>query len=84
MALPSGPVELSIEQIGELNNKLSDMRHDVNNNISLIVAAVEVMRMKPQMTESLMETISAQPMKISDRIARFSAEFEKMLHIRRG
>ena len=48
MSLPSEPVTLSVEQIGELKQKLSDLRHDVNNNISLMLSAVEMIRRRPE------------------------------------
>ena len=48
MGLPSQPVTLTVAQIDELNRKLSTMRHDVNNNLSLIMAALELMRYKPE------------------------------------
>jgi hypothetical protein len=41
MALPSQPVTLDVAQLDELNRKLSEMRHDINNTLSLIMAAVE-------------------------------------------
>src|SRR5437773_220483 len=54
MGLPSQPVTLSIEQLDELNKKLSIMRHDINNHLSLIMAAVELLRHKPQLAERMM------------------------------
>ncbi len=81
--MPTEPVTLTIEQLGELNRKLSNMRHDINNNLSLMVAAVELIRHKPQMAERMLATISEQPAKITDSIAKFSAEFEKALGITR-
>lgn len=83
MGLPSEPVTLSVAQLDELNRKLSNMRHDINNNLSLIVAAVELIRHKPQMTERMMVTLAEQPAKISAAIASFSAQFEKTLGITR-
>jgi len=41
MGLPNQPVTLTVEQLAELNKKLSTMRHDINNNLSLIIAAVD-------------------------------------------
>jgi len=41
MGLPIQPVTLTVEQLGELNRQLGNMRHDINNNLSLIVAAAE-------------------------------------------
>jgi len=46
MALPNGPLTLKVEELEQLNRKLSDMRHDVNNHLSLMVAALELIRYK--------------------------------------
>jgi ferritin len=74
---------LSVEQLTELNKKLSTMRHDLNNNLSLIIAAVDLIKHKPQTTERMMKTLSEQPAKITETINRFSQEFEKALGITR-
>jgi hypothetical protein len=44
MAFPTEPVTLSVGELQELNRKLSDMRHDINNHLSLMVAALELIR----------------------------------------
>lgn len=74
---------LTVEQIEELNRKLSHMRHDVNNNLSLILAALELMRYKPETTERMMTTLAEQPPKVTKTVADFSTEFEKVLNITR-
>ena len=81
MGLPNEPVTLTVAELGELNRKLSTMRHDVNNHLSLIVAAVELMRHKPQMTERMVATLGEQPSRISEALARFSQEFEQTFGI---
>jgi cob(I)alamin adenosyltransferase len=83
MGLPSQPVTLTVEQLEELNKKLSTMRHDINNNLSLIMAAVELIRYKPQMAERMMVTLSEQPPKITESLKKFSSEFEQTLGITR-
>lgn len=83
MHMPSQPVQLSVEQIQDLNQKLSTMRHDINNHLSLIMAASDLIRHKPQMTERMMVTILEQPPKITAAIAKFSAEFESAFGISR-
>ena len=83
MGLPKEPVTLSVAQLEELNRKLGNMRHDINNNLSLIVAAMELIRHKPQMTERMIATLGEQPAKIGDSLAKFTAEFEKTLGITR-
>jgi hypothetical protein len=83
MGLPNEPVTLTVAQLDELNRKLATMRHDINNNLSLIVAAVELMKHKPQMMEKMMSTLAEQPPKISGALTKFSTEFERALSITR-
>jgi hypothetical protein len=83
MVLPSQPVILTVEQVAELNRKLTDMRHDINNKLSLIMAAVELMRYKPQMGERMMATLVEQPPKVAAALVQFSRELEQTLGITR-
>jgi hypothetical protein len=83
MPLPSQPITLSAEQIEDLNRKLSNMRHDINNQLSLIMAAVELIHYKPQMSERMMATLSEQPPKIATALVKFTSEFEQALSITR-
>ena len=83
MALPSQPVTLTVEQLAELNRKLSNARHDINNHLSLIVAAMELIRYKPQMAEKMLATLAEQPPKITAALTKFSNEFEQTFGITR-
>jgi hypothetical protein len=83
MGLPTAPVTLNVEQLEQLNQKLAMMRHDVNNYLSLIVAAAELIRHKPQIAERMTATMADQPAKITNAIAKFSADFEQALGITR-
>jgi hypothetical protein len=83
MPLPSQPVTLTVEQLADLNGKLSTMRHDINNHLSLIIAAMELIRHKPETTGRMMATLAQQPPKIADALTRFSVEFERSLNITR-
>jgi hypothetical protein len=83
MALPTEPVTLSVEQISELNRKLSMLRHDVNNNLSLIMAAVELLRRRPEGAEKMLVMLVEQPHKISESITKFSGDMESTLRITR-
>jgi len=83
MGLPNQPVTLTIGQLDELNRKLAQLRHDINNNLSLMMAAVELIRHKPQMAERMLTTLSEQPSKVSASLNKFSAEFENALGITR-
>ena len=81
MLMPNQPVTLSVEQIAELNRKFSSMRHDVNNQLSLVVAAVELIRHKPDSADRMLATLVEQPPRIAEAITKFSAEFERTLGI---
>jgi aspartokinase len=83
MSLPEQPITLSVEQIRELNHKLSDFRHDVNNQLALVAAAAELIRRRPETAAQMWETITEQPRKITEAIAQFSHELETALGIKR-
>ena len=57
--------------------------HEVNNQLSLIVAALELVRFRPEMRDRMLNTLSEQPPKIIAEIAKFSAEFEQTFGITR-
>jgi hypothetical protein len=57
------------------------MRHEINNQLSLIVAAVELVRFKPDLRERMLETMGQQPSKITAEVAKFSSEFERTFGI---
>jgi hypothetical protein len=84
MPLPTKPVTLSVEQLTELNQKLSDMRHDINNHLSLIVAAMELIRLKPDTAARMVTTMAEQPARIGESLKKFSGEFERALGITRS
>ncbi len=73
-----------MDQVDYLNRKLSNMRHDVNNKLSLIVAAAELIRYNPEMLRKMSGTLVEEPSKITEQINGFSAEFEKLLGITRS
>jgi hypothetical protein len=83
MPLPSEPVTLTVAQLDELNKQLSNMRHDINNNLSLIIAAAELIRHKPQMAERMITTLGEQPARIMDAMTKFTSQFEHTLRITR-
>ena len=74
-------VTLNAEQVAELDRQLSEMRHQVNNYLTLITAATEIMGRKPDTAARMMESILQQPVKINREIRRFSDAFEKSLGI---
>ena len=38
------PITLSAEQVEELQKKIAKLRHDINNHLSLVMAATELIR----------------------------------------
>ena len=83
MPLPNEPVTLSPEQVDELRKKLATMRHDINNHLSLIVAAAELIRINPEAVGRMSTTLTEQPGKISAHIGKFSTAFEKSLGLQK-
>ena len=81
---PTGPVTLSEEQILALHKKLRAMRHDVNGRLANIVAAAELMRLRPdQSPEERLRLLLEQPHKASESISEFSRVFEDDLGLKR-
>jgi len=83
MPLPTEPATLTVEEIEELNKQLSTMRHDINNHLSLIMAAVELVRRKPEALERMANTLVEQPARVTEAMIKFSATFERALGITR-
>jgi ribosome maturation factor RimP len=83
MTFPTEPVTLNVEQIEELNRKLSAMRHDVNGKLSLITLALGAFQLQPQNGERWLNIMAEQPQKIVADIAQFSREMEAALQITR-
>jgi hypothetical protein len=83
MAVPTVPITITPQQLKELNEHLSHMRHEINNQLSLVVAALELVRFKPEMRDRMLETLGQQPARITGEVAKFSAEFERAFGITR-
>lgn len=83
MGLPQQSISLTPEQVGRLNELLSEMRHSVNNHLSLIIAAAEMIRLRPDSAPRMAASLSEQPSKITKEIRAFSDELEKTLGITR-
>src|SRR4051812_3097144 len=83
MGLPENSIALSPDQIADLNKKLSVMRHNVNNHLALVVAASELIRRKPEMSQRLVENIMQQPERIMAEIRSFSTDLEALIGITR-
>ena len=79
MSLQSEPVTLSAEQVAELKRNLSDLRHDINNNVALILSAIEMIRRRPETFEKMVESLGRQPHRINEAVIQFSKALESAL-----
>ena len=59
------------------------MRHEINNQLAMVVAALELIRFRPEMGEKMLDTITQQPPKILAEITKFSTEFEQVFGLTR-
>ena len=83
MPAPNHSITLSPEQVGELSTGFSELRHNVNNWLSLIVAATDLMRHRPDQAERFLQSLTDPPQRITQEISKFSELFEKILEIPR-
>jgi hypothetical protein len=83
MRMPDQTISFSPDQAAELNRALSDLRHNINNHLSLMVVSLELIRRKPDATERMLANLMAQPQKIQDELRAFTTEFEKAFQIAR-
>ena len=81
MGLPTQPVSFSPAELAELNNQLSEMRHNINNHLTLMVTALELIRRKPESAERLVANLIEVPARIRTEITEFSEQFERSLKI---
>ena len=79
----SGPVSLNENQVIELHEKLRVMRHDVNGRLANIVAAAELMRLRPDTAADRLQMLLEQPHKAAESIAQFSRAFEEIFGLKR-
>jgi hypothetical protein len=83
MILPEQPVTLSVQQVAALNQKVAALRHDINNSLALVLAGVELMKVKPDTAPRMLVTIAEQPARITGLLRQFSGDFEETLGIKR-
>jgi hypothetical protein len=84
MSAQSHSISLSPEQVKALAVKLADLRHNVNNQLSLIVAATELMRRRPEAAARFVDSLADQPGKIAREIKAFSDDLERVLQVRQA
>ncbi|MBI3415789.1 MAG: hypothetical protein HY043_10825 [Verrucomicrobia bacterium] len=83
MASETTAVTLSAEQMKELVERLGKLRHNVNNNLTLIISAAELLRRKPELSERMVGTISDQSGKIEQALRQFSDDLGCLLKVQK-
>ncbi len=81
MGAPLHPITLTPEQVAELGDKLADLRHNVNNYLSLIVATAELLRRKAETPERFLDSLADPLQKIAAEVKSFSDALEKALQL---
>ena len=80
-----GSVTLTEAQILELHQKLRAMRHDVNGRLANIIAASELIRMRPDQSRvERLQMLQDESFKAKDLITQYSQEFETAFGLSRA
>lgn len=74
-------VVLSARQIESLYDCLATVRHDINGQGAVVVAVIELLRLKPGEKDRLLAKMATVPGVIAGKLAQFSAAFEEALGV---
>ena len=77
MEPPNQPVAFTPDQMEKMIARISQVRHNVNNHLTLIIGAAELIRRKPDMIERMTATLIDQARKIEEELKQLSAEFKR-------
>jgi hypothetical protein len=61
--------------------QLVDFRHSINNHLTRIMAAADLIRCKPELATRFADTLCDAPRKINEEMKAFSEELERVLQI---
>jgi hypothetical protein len=70
---------LTPQQLSELNQRLSCLCHNVNNHLSLIMAATDLIQRKPEATDRALEAMRVPPEEIARELRCFCSDLEQIL-----
>lgn len=79
MAYGDPPKYIAVGDFGQLSERLSRLRHDINGCLSVVVGGTEIMQLKPdaETAKKWLPRISEQPARITQMLREFSAHFEQ-------
>lgn len=72
-------VQLSKDEIQAILAELKTIRHKINNDVTVIVASIDLIELRPEMKEQLLKTIRARPLEITKALKTFSAYLQTKL-----
>ncbi len=81
MGLPKEPVTLTVQQVEELHQQLRTLRHDLNNDLTIIVACAELVKYRHPGEAEMLQKLLNQPALIRDKMDAFSSVLEQCLQI---
>jgi len=79
MAFGDPPKYIAVGDFGQLSERLSRLRHDINGCLSVIVGGTEIMQMKPdaETAKKWLPRIAEQPARITQLLREFTSHFER-------
>lgn len=83
MGLPTQTVTFNPDQVAELNRMLADARHAINNHLTVITTAIELIRRDPSAAARLVQTMTGRPELIRKEMLQFSSAYEQAFGIPR-
>lgn len=84
MEFPKEPVTLTPSELAQILEHHKTARHNVNNALSMIIAAAELVKLKPDAAERYSDKILEQPDRIIMELKSFGDELEKRLRVKKG
>jgi hypothetical protein len=79
MEAPKQPITFTPVKLDKMVKRMSELRHNINNHLTLIIGAAELIRRKPEMIERMTGSLIDQARKIEEEMKQFSAAFERDL-----
>jgi nitrogen-specific signal transduction histidine kinase len=79
MEAPKQPITFTPVQLDKMVKRVSELRHNINNHLTLIIGAAELIRRKPEMIERMTAILIEQARKIEEEMKQFSAKFKRDL-----
>ncbi len=81
MTQPTHSVTLLPEEVLSLTRNFSTLRHDVNNQLALLLASLEVIQRKPETAVRLTDSFGSAADRIMAELRAFSDQLEKALQV---